>query len=147
MTHSASTAAAAETGPSDAAVPDTVLHLPAFDDPGLFAWLMQASAAALDGLPFGLIAMSLDGKVEHYNTSEGRYAGLSASRVVGRNFFTTVGPCTNNAMVAERFMREPDLDASIDYVFTFRMAPQKVRLRMMRKPGVARMFLAVVRRT
>jgi photoactive yellow protein len=117
-----------------------------FDDPNLFDWLYTATAAELDRQAFGIIVMSLDGTVEHYGATEGRYAGLTPSRVVGRNFFGSVAPCTNNFMVAERFLREPQLDDTIDYVFTLRMSPQKVRLRMLKRPTSRQMFLAVERR-
>lgn len=120
--------------------------LPAFDDADLFHWLIEAEPGQLDRLPFGVISMAVGGIVEHYNLAESRYAGLTPARVIGRNFFTSVGSCTNNFMVAERYATEPDLDATIDYVFTFRIAPQRVRLRMLRRAGAGRMFLAVIRR-
>ena len=87
--------------------------------------------------------MAPDGTVERYNAAEARLSGLSAARVVGRHFFTSVAPCTNNFMVAHRFETEPEIDAAIDYVFTFRLAPLKVRLRLLRRQDAARMYLAV----
>jgi hypothetical protein len=44
--------------------------------------------------------------------------------------------------VAFRFENEPVLDAIIDYVFTFRMKPTAVKLRLLRQNG-RRMYLAV----
>ena len=119
---------------------------PGFDDPALFDWLVGARAEALDALDFGVVTMAPDGTVEHYNVMEGRMAGLTPSRVVGRNFFTSVAPCTNNFMVAERYRSEPALDHVLDYVFTLRMSPQKVRLRLLKRPDAERMFLIVERR-
>jgi photoactive yellow protein len=124
--------------------PPTTLQI-SFRSPALFDWLEAADANALDALPFGLIAMALDGMVEHYNTAESRQARLIPERVVGRHFFTAVAPCTDNFMVAHRFETEPGLDAVIDYTFTFRMAPQAVRLRLLKRPGARRMYLAVER--
>lgn len=115
-------------------------------DPGLAGWLRDATAIELDALPFGVISMALDATVEHYNTVEGQLAGLTPSRVVGRSFFTSVAPCMNNAMVAHRFASEDDLDAVIDYVLTLRMAPKRVRLRLLKPSGARRMYLAVERR-
>jgi photoactive yellow protein len=66
--------------------------------------------------------------------------------VIGRKFFTEVAPCTNNFMVAHRFETEPELDDVIDYVFTFRLAPLKVHLRLLKRPGCPRMYLVVQRR-
>jgi hypothetical protein len=37
------------------------------------------------------------------------------------------------------------LDAVIDYVFTLRMQPTKVKLRLLKQPGRRRMYLVVER--
>jgi photoactive yellow protein len=116
-----------------------------FNAPGLFDWLEAAAHSELDALHFGLIAMAQDGAVEHYNAWEGQLSGLTPERVIGRQFFTSVAPCTNNFMVAHRFETEPEIDAEIDYVFTFRLAPRRVRLRLLKRPGGRRMYLAVTR--
>src|ERR1700691_1939344 len=104
------------------------------DADDLFNWLEGAPPADLDLLTFGVVAMTPDGKVEHYNLAEAKISGLTPERVVGRHFFTAVAPCTNNFMVAHRFETEPQIDDMIDYVFTFRLAPMKVRLRLMKRP-------------
>ncbi len=117
-----------------------------FTDPNLFDWLSGATAADLDNLTFGVVGMTLDGTVESYNVVEGKLAGLTPSRVIGRNFFTSVAPCTNNFMVAERFRSEADIDAVIDYVFTLRMAPKKVHLRLMKRASSRQMYLVVEKR-
>lgn len=118
----------------------------AFTDPNLFDWLNTATAAEIDTLPFGVVGMTLDGTVGVYNVEEGKLAGLTPSRVIGRNFFTSVAPCTNNFMVAERYRSEPDMDVVIDYVFTLRMAPKKVHLRLIRRSDAQQMYLVVERR-
>ena len=115
-------------------------------DPALFDWLCEATAAELDAFPFGVISLSLDATVEHYNMTEGKLAGLTPSRVIGRNFFTSVAPCMNNAMVAGRFAGEAEIDDTIDYVLTFRMAPQRVKLRLLKRPDAKRMYVVVERR-
>lgn len=117
-----------------------------FDDPGLLDALDGADEAALDAAPFGVISMTPEGVVTHYNAAESELSGLTPARVVGKIFFTGVAPCTNNFMVAHRFQNEPELDAVIDYVFTTRMAPTPVRLRMLRQPGRRGMYLVVERR-
>lgn len=117
--------------------------LPAFDSPGLFDWLGVATVGDLNRLPFGVIAMALDGTVEAYNTAESKLANLQTDRVIGRNFFTNVAPCTNNFMVAHRFQTESSLDCVIDYVLTLRMLPKKVHMRLMRGSNMPRMFLAI----
>lgn len=117
-----------------------------FTMPGLFAWLEAASAGELDGLRFGVIAMADDATVEQYNSAESNISALTPERVIGRNFFTSVAPCTNNFMVAHRFTSEAELDVMIDYVFTYRIAPLSVRLRLLKQPGARRMYLAVEKR-
>jgi photoactive yellow protein len=126
----------------DATVPDLEWN---FSDLGLLGWLEAADDAALDALPFGVVAMAEDGVVTSYNAAESRLSGLTPSRVVGRHFFSAVAPCTNNFMVAHRFETEPMLDAIVDYVFTFRMQPTKVRLRLLKQPGGLRNYLVVER--
>lgn len=118
-----------------------------FSAPMLFEWLSAATADDLDMLPFGVVALAPDGMVEAYNTAEAKLAGLTPGRVIGRNFFTTVAPCTNNFMVAQRFQTEAEIDVVIDYVFTLRMTPKKVRLRLLKRQGVAQMYLVVERRS
>jgi photoactive yellow protein len=120
--------------------------LPEFTQPGLIDLLEGLGDQALDNLSFGLIGMAMNGHVELYNKVESRLSGLSPSRVIGRHLFTQVAPCTNNYMIGHRFETEAELDATIDYVFTFRMAPTWVRLRLLKRPGARRTYLAVERR-
>jgi photoactive yellow protein len=116
-----------------------------FTGSGLMDWLEMADDAALDGLPFGVVAMSGDGTVMSYNLAESQLSGLAPANVIGRNFFVHVAPCTNNFMVAHRFEIEPVLDAVIDYVFTCVMRPTAVRLRLLKQPGCSRMYLLVAK--
>lgn len=48
----------------------------------------------LDKLPYGLIVLDVEGRVLFYNETESRYAGFSRERVLGKNFFGEVAPCT-----------------------------------------------------
>jgi len=94
--------------------------------------LDTADSDTLDLLSFGVVKMDLNDVVLDYNDAESRLSGLSKESVVGRNFFTQVAPCTNNFMVAERYHEHDVLDETIEYVFTYRMRPTKVRLRMLK---------------
>jgi photoactive yellow protein len=116
-----------------------------FTDSDLLDRLEAADDAALDAAPFGVVAMTEDGVVTSYNVAESRLAGLTPAKVVGRHFFSAVAPCTNNFMVAQRFETEPVLDAVVDYVFTLRMQPTKVKLRLLKQPGRRRMYLVIER--
>jgi photoactive yellow protein len=117
-----------------------------FTQHGLLDGLEAADSATLDALPFGVIGMALDGTVTSYNNAESRLSGLTAENVIGRHFFSAVAICTNNFMVAHRFETEATIDEIIDYVFTVRMQPTKVRLRLLKQTGHSKMFLAVERR-
>jgi photoactive yellow protein len=116
-----------------------------FTDLDLLDRLEAADDAGLDAAPFGVVAMTEDGVVTSYNEAESRLSGLTPGKVVGRHFFSAVAPCTNNFMVAHRYETEPALDAVIDYVFTLRMQPTKVRLRLLKQPGRRRIYLVVER--
>lgn len=117
-----------------------------FDQPDIFDLLEQASPAVLDAAGFGIVRMGPDGVVQAYNRAESTLSGLSPEKVIGRHFFTDVAPCTNNFMVAQRFLDQASLDQTIDYVFTFRIKPTAVRLRLLRSPAAASMYLLVEKR-
>ena len=116
-----------------------------FDDAANLVRWEAMSTQALDELEFGVVRMRVDGEVVGYNLWESKLAGLSRERVLGRNFFSDVAPCTNNYMVAERFMNEPELDATLDYIFTLRMKPTAVKLRLLRSAAADHMYLLVKR--
>ncbi len=116
-----------------------------FEAPAPMPWLDAASTTDLDGLAFGVVRMAPDGRVVAYNACESRMAGLSPERVLGRDFFADVAPCTNNYLVAERFRSEPELDTQLDYVFTLRMKPTAVRLRLLKSAASPHMYLLVKR--
>jgi photoactive yellow protein len=114
-----------------------------FGDPGLLDALESIPPDGIDDLGFGLIMMNRDGQVIGYNRAESELSGLPVGTVTGRNFFIEVGPCTNNYLIAQRYQDSEELDEQLDYVFTYRMAPTPVRLRLMARPGSSRQYLAV----
>jgi photoactive yellow protein len=115
----------------------------AFGEPGLLDALEMIPLDRIDEIGFGLIVMSRSGEVIGYNAFESERSGLLAGRVMGRNFFEDIGPCTNNYLIAQRFVDCDELDEQLDYVFTFRMAPTPVRLRLLARAGSLRQYLAV----
>jgi photoactive yellow protein len=118
-----------------------------FAEPELLDALEACPLDSIDDFAFGLIVMDRDGRVTGYNQAESQLSGLPVDQVVGRNFFVDVGPCTNNYLIAQRYHDTRDagggLDEELDYVFTYRMAPTPVRLRLLARPGSARQYLAV----
>lgn len=105
--------------------------------------LEAASTTELDQLEFGVIGFDQDEIVERYNRSEAERSGLDPERVIGRHLFEQVAPCTNNYLIAERFRSEPELDAELDYVFTLRMKPTPVHLRLLADPSAGLRYMIV----
>jgi photoactive yellow protein len=113
------------------------------------AWIETLSSEELDTLDFGVIGFDAEGMVRRYNVHESRLAGLSRERVLATPLFTAVAPCMNNFLVAQRFEdaaeQGTELDVTIDYVFTLRMRPSKVKLRLLSAPGLALRYVLVWR--
>lgn len=83
----------------------------------------------LDQLPFGAIRLDRTGKILSYNATEAKLTGRDPKRVIGRNFFTDVAPCTNVQAFAGRFregVEKGDMHVIFPYRFDFQMAPRDV---------------------
>jgi len=116
-----------------------------FDAPDVF----ELSEAEIDTLPFGLIAVDPDGNIEQYNAYESRLARLSKERVIGRNFFLDVAPCTAVQEFMGRFQRfvkeDGDGAESFDYVFPFSFGRQHVNITFMRSSRTRQINILVNR--
>jgi photoactive yellow protein len=89
----------------------------------------RMSESELDSLPFGAIRLDKDGKILSYNMTESKLTGRDPKRVIGRNFFNDVAPCTNVQEFAGRFregIEKGELHAIFPYRFDFQMAPRDV---------------------
>ena len=83
----------------------------------------------LDTLPFGAIQLDSKGTILRFNNYEARLTGRSPDRVIGRNFFEEVAPCTNVREFAGKFLEgvaKKDLHEVFPYRFDFKMAPRNV---------------------
>jgi photoactive yellow protein len=116
-----------------------------FSDPALQDQLDAASPDELDALGFGVIRMDSRGHVTAYNRCEAEAAGLKPERVLGRHFFSEVGPCTQNQQISQPLLEATALDTVFDYVFALRMKITPVRLRLLKSPTSAHMYLLVQR--
>ncbi len=127
------------------------LALLKFDQANILGQLDDLDDSELDALDFGVIGFDADTAVRRYNAFESGLAGLAPQRVLGNALFTAVAPCMNNFLVAQRFEDAATsatfLDATIDYVFTLRMRPAKVALRLLASPTLALRYVLVNRRT
>ena len=89
----------------------------------------RLSEMELDELPFGAIRLDKEGKILSYNTTESKLTGRDPKRVIGRNFFKDVAPCTNVQAFAGRFregVAKGDMHIIFPYRFDFEMAPRDV---------------------
>lgn len=78
-----------------------------------------------DALHFGAIKLDKDGVILKYNAYEGKLAGRDPKKVIGKNFFTEVAPCTNVQEFAGRF-REDVITGKLNATFPYRfLFPQK----------------------
>ena len=110
----------------------------------LFQALEALDNDAYDELDFGLIKMDRKGHILAYNKWEAQLAANNQEAVIGKNFFTQIAPCTNNFMVSEKYgLFQGQLDETMDYVFTYRIKPTPVRLRLLAHESSNNQFLAV----
>tara|TARA_R110001592_G_scaffold17518_2_gene73731 strand:- start:24366 stop:24737 length:372 start_codon:yes stop_codon:yes gene_type:complete len=110
----------------------------------LFQALEALDNDAYDELDFGLIKMDRKGHILAYNKWEAQLAANNQEAVIGKNFFTQIAPCTNNFMVSEKYgLFQGQLDETMDYVFTYRIKPTPVRLRLLAHESSNNQYLAV----
>ena len=91
--------------------------------------IARMSDEEIDELAFGLIELDAEGTVLRYNAAEADISGRPADKVIGRNFFTDVAPCTNTDAFEGRFRRavaSGRVDIRFIYVFDYQMTPTNV---------------------
>jgi len=98
--------------------------------------LFDLGEEEVDRLPFGLISVGADGTIEQYNAFESRLARLPKERVLGRNFFRDVAPCTAVRDFQGRFERfvaaGGDGAESFEFTFAFPFGRQRVNITFLR---------------
>lgn len=106
-----------------------------FVDEQLLNNLGNLSPMDADKYQYGITKVDDEGNIELYNQyNRDEFIKLDSSPI-GRNYFTEIAPCANNFMFFGRFKRgveNNDLDWEFDYVFTYKMMPTKVRVRLYR---------------
>jgi len=122
-----------------------VAQCPGFNDTDILQAISDMDDDKLHDCDFGVVKMSKDGVVQAVNNAEVELSGLSQSAFIDKNFFTQVAPCTNNYMVAEKYRKLGELDETIAYVFTYRMKPTPVHLRMLKSQAFESQYLLVER--
>lgn len=99
--------------------------------------LERLSPQALDQLPYGVIALALDGRIARYNLAESRFARLDRAQVLGRTFFGEVAPCTATPEFQGRFQAlaaggAPGETVRFTYIFDFKFGAQLVDIELVR---------------
>lgn len=94
-----------------------------------FESIEKMDAKELDKLPFGAIRLDSHGKILSFNMHEAELTGRVPEKVIGKNFFTEVAPCTNVQAFEGRFregVEKEDMHVIFPYKFDFEMAPRDV---------------------
>jgi photoactive yellow protein len=87
------------------------------------------SEQELDALPYGVIQLDVEGKILRYNSYESNLAGLTKQKVVGKNFFKQVAPCTDIREFYGRFqdgIAAGELHSTFRFHFSFKKDPRDV---------------------
>jgi photoactive yellow protein len=83
----------------------------------------------LDRLPYGVIQLDPQGVILRYNAAESRLSGLMKARVVGKNFFKQIAPCTDIHQFYGRFcegVAAGQLHCTFRFHFAFKRKPLDV---------------------
>ena len=119
----------------------------AFTQADALACLEEIDGATLDTLDFGVIGINGDSLVCRYNAFESTFAGVRQCDALGKNVFTELAQCMNNFMVAVRFedaiSEGKPLDETIDFMFSWRMRPTSVQLRLLYAPDYLTRYILV----
>jgi photoactive yellow protein len=85
--------------------------------------LAELSPEEVDVLPFGAIRIDREGTIRTYNQYEARLSRLDAGRVVGKNFFRDIAPCTAvkafEGRMHEFIASNDEVSTTFDYFFSF----------------------------
>ena len=93
-----------------------------------YAQIDDLTPAELDELPQGTIQLDAVGTIIRFNTAEANLAGLDARRVIGKNFFRDIAPCTDVAEFRGRFtegVENKKLFEKFRYRFAFTNKPHR----------------------
>lgn len=95
--------------------------------------LSNMSDGQIDGVAFGAIQLDGEGKIIKYNAAEGDITGRDPSKVIGKNFFRDVAPCTNSPQFKGKFdegVKNNNLNTMFEYTFDYEMKPTQVKVHM-----------------
>jgi photoactive yellow protein len=91
--------------------------------------IQSVNEKELDSLAYGVIQLDAEGVILRYNAFEAGLSGLTKQKVVGKNFFTQVAPCTDLQEFHGRFregVASGNLQCTFRYHFAFKKNPRDV---------------------
>ena len=104
-------------------------------------YVNRVSQEGLDVLPYGLVVLDRDGRVVLYNETESRLTGFARNKVLGKNFFREVAPCTAvkefEGVFREFVAGRRGRTVFFDFAFHFSAGTQNVTIALApgRRPG------------
>jgi photoactive yellow protein len=112
--------------------------------------LADLTPAQLDELPLGAVVIDAAGTISAYNSYEANLSRLDQDRVIGRNFFRDIAPCTAVKEFEGRmrvFMRSKDrVSETFDYFFPFAHMPLDVSITFLKLPDKKSILIAIERK-
>jgi photoactive yellow protein len=103
----------------------------------------------LDDLPFGAIVVDAIGTIRSYNRYEANLTGFEPERVIGKNFFREVAPCTAVRAFEGRFAKflasRDEVSESFDYFFPLPQASVEVEITFLKLPERGAILIAIER--
>jgi photoactive yellow protein len=129
--------------------PQPLAAFEAWLDERRFRYLGSLAAEELDALPFGAIVIDPDGTIRSYNRYEAGLSHLAAARLIGKNFFRDVAPCTQVAAFEGRlhdFATTDDrVSASFNYFFPFAHGDVDVDVRFVKLADRPQILIVIER--
>lgn len=115
----------------------------------LMAKLSTLTQEEADAFDIGIVEVDDNGSIKLYNTYESELVGVQKDHAIGKNFFTTIAPCTNNRLFLGAFkggVQSNSLDKEFNYTFTYKVKPTPVTIHLYRDASSNRNYIFVKKR-
>jgi photoactive yellow protein len=123
------------------------LHQPWYMTKDQLLRAADMSPERMDELPFGAIVIDAAGTILRYNQFESQLAKLDAQRVIGKNFFRDIAPCTAvkafEGRLEDFVASDERMSVTFDFRFAFAHGPVDVAVTFMKMHGEDTFLIAV----
>lgn len=106
--------------------------------------ILQREPQRIDTLPYGAILLDRSGDIQRFNKVEATLSGLAEEKVLGRNFFSDIAPCSRNQPVYEHFksfVSGQPVDAVIRYAIELPSRAYEVKVHIKTQGKMCWLFL------